>query len=272
MWSAVATLTAIPPAEAADATSTRPAGKSPGLVALAAATEHDRYAYIFFWKVEGDATKRGRDAFEAALKSLGDRADAVSVCVADPEEKPTVDAFGVSRAPMPLVLAVAPNGAVTKAWPTGFSEANAAEGIVSPGMAACLKPLQDNKLVLVTVHNASMADAGPALDAVAGFLADERFAARAAGVVLDPADPAEAKFLADLKVSPESATPVTVLLAPPGNPVATFAGTVTTADIIAKVTDAASGCCPGGKCGPGQCCPGGKCDPPTSSSTKKVSK
>jgi uncharacterized low-complexity protein len=260
------------PASAADAGTSSIAGTSPGLAAIARAAEQQRYAYVVFWKVDGEPTQRTRAAVDAAMETLRDKADAVSVCVAAPEEKATVDAFKVARAPMPLVLAVAPNGAVTKAWPADFQPAAAAEGIVSAGLAACLKPLQEEKLVLLTVHNANTASAGPALEAAAGFLADGRFAAGAAGVEIDPADPSEAKFLADLKVSPAVDQSVTVLLAPPGKPVATFTGAVTTAQIIAAVTDAKNGCCPDGKCGPGQCCPGGKCGPTQKPSAKGVSK
>lgn len=238
-----------------------PTDASPGLTALAKAAEQQRHAYVFFWKAEDEATRRKREAFDAAMTSLGDRADAVSVCVTAPEEKPTVAAFKVSRAPMPLVIAVAPNGAVTKAWPLEFQAATADEGIVSDGAATCLKALQADKMVLVSVQNATTSHATEALEAATGFLADPRFAQAAEGIVLDPAEPAEARFLASLKVSPTTDEALTVLLAPPGKTVATFVGGVSTAAIVAKVTDAKSGCCPGGKCGPGQCCPGGKCGP-----------
>jgi hypothetical protein len=256
----------------AEAATASVAGTSPGLTAITRAADRQRYAYVLFWKVDGEPTQQARAAVDAAMAMLGDKADAVIVCAAAPEEKATVDAFKVARAPMPLVLAVAPNGAVTKAWPADFRAATAAEGIVSAGMAACLKPLQEEKLVLLTVHNANTASAGPALEAAAGFLADSRFAAGAAGVEIDPADPSEAGFLADLKVSPTGDQPVTVLLAPPGKPVATFTGAVTTAQIIAAVTDAKKGCCPDGKCGPGECCPGGKCGPTQKPSANGASK
>jgi hypothetical protein len=245
-----------------------PTDTSPGLTALAKAADHDRYAYVFFWKAEGEATTRKQAAFATAMASLADRADAISVRVTDPAEKQTVDAFKVSRAPMPLVLAIAPNGAVTKAWPLDFDAAAAADGIVSPGMASCLKALQDNKMVLVSLQNAKTAHAAESSEAIDGFLADERFANAATRVVIDPADPAEAKFVTDLQVAPTTDTTVTVLLAPPGSPVATFPGAVSTAEIVAKVTDAAKGCCPGGKCGPGQCCPGGKCGPSEKGTSK----
>jgi hypothetical protein len=243
-----------------------PVGTSPGLTALAKAAEQNRFAYIFFWKTEGAATQQKREAFAAAIERLGERVDPVSVCVSAPEEKPTVDAFKVSRAPMPLVLAVAPNGAVTKAWPGDFQAATAAEGMISDAAASCLKAIQDNKLALVSVQNSTTLHAEEAAQAVVGFLNDERFTGSVEAIFLDPADPAEAGFLADLKVSPTTDKAVTVLLAPPGNPVATFVGGVSTAAIVAKVTDAKNGCCPDGKCGPGQCCPGGKCGPTQKSS------
>ncbi len=268
LWAASVCLTATVAMAASGVPNPWPTDASPGLTALAKAADHDRYAYVFFWKAEGDATQRKRKAFDAAMATLADRADAVSVCVADASEKPTVDAFKVSRAPMPLVIAIAPNGAVTKAWPLDFNAAAAADGIVSPGMASCLKALQADKMVFVTMQNTATAQSDEAMKAVAGFLTDERFANSAVSVTLDPADPAEAKLVTDLKVAPTTDTAVTVLLAPPGNPIATFTGAVTTADIVTKVTDAASGCCPGGKCGPGQCCPGGKCEPAQKGTSK----
>jgi hypothetical protein len=68
---------------------------------------------------------------------------------------------------------------------------------------------------------------------------------------MDPGDPTEASFLESLQVDPRTPTAITVLLAPPGQPVATFAGAVTKDQIVAKVQ---AGPCAGGQCGPGGCC------------------
>ena len=65
--------------------------------------------------------------------------------------------FGAAGAPLPLVLAVAPNGAVTKGFPGAFDEARLAAALVSPGTARCLKALQDRKLVLLSVQHLSAA-------------------------------------------------------------------------------------------------------------------
>ena len=93
-----------------------PTNESPGLSLLSAASDSGRYSYVFFWKDKTDATQRRLEAFSSAVTAIAEQADAVTVCVTDPKEKATVDAFKVARAPMPLVVAVAPNGAITKAW------------------------------------------------------------------------------------------------------------------------------------------------------------
>ena len=72
---------------------------------------------------------------------------------------------------------------------------------------------------------------------------------------MNPEDQAEAALLQELKVDPRTPQAVTVLLAPPGQPVAKFAGAVTKDQIVAKVASAKSGPCAGGKCGPGGCGP-----------------
>jgi len=238
-----------------------PSNESPGLSLLSAASDSGRYSYVFFWKDQTDATQRRLEAFSSAVKAIAEQADAVTVCVTDPKEKATVDAFKVARAPMPLVVAVAPNGAITKAWTTPFTSEVAKEGLVSEGTAACLKALQDDKLVLVSVQNESTARSSEAIQAALGFLEDPRFSESAELVVINPSNQAEEKFLADLKVQPAPSEAVTLVLAPPGRTVVKFVGAVSAKEIITKVTDAAAGCCPDGKCGPGQCCPGGKCGP-----------
>ncbi|MBX3426352.1 MAG: hypothetical protein KF688_11785 [Pirellulales bacterium] len=234
---------------------------SPGLAALAAAADQGRYAFVLFWKENDDATHRMQTALQDGMKQLPRPAEVVGVCLADSREAATVEIFGVARAPLPLVAAVAPNGAVTKAWPLKLASGQLAEAIVSRGTAECLKAMQEQKLTLVCVQNAKSTQRAAAKLAVAGFQADERFAAATRVVVIDPADPSEKAFLANLQVSPKTPEAVTVLVSPAGQAIGKFAGAVTTEDLVAKVASAQAGCCPGGQCGPNGCCPGGQCGP-----------
>ena len=180
----------------------------------------------------------------------------MAINVSDPAEKLIVDKFGVDRSPLPLVLALAPNGAVTKAFPLKFDEKQMSQAFVSPGTAQCLKALQARKLVLLCVQRRAPQVRQVSLQrGVADFVADAQFAGATEIVAVDPGDPAEASFLKDLQVDPRTAGQTTVFLAPPGSVVAKFDGPVTKAQLVAKLQAAQTSCCHGGKCGPGGCGP-----------------
>jgi hypothetical protein len=167
-----------------------------------------------------------------------------------------VTKFGIDRSPVPLVLAFAPNGAITKGLPVKFDEKQLFQAFVSPGTANCLKALQARKLVLLSVQSRSPDVREVSLQqGVADFASDPRYASATEIVVIDPADPAETSFLQDLQVDPRTATSVTVFMAPPGSVVGKFDGAVTKEQLVAKLQTAQSNPCAGGKCGPGGCGP-----------------
>ena len=228
---------------------------SRGLTAIDSASKDGKYLFIFFWKDNDKQNESMYGVFQSAMGKWTDSANSVSIPINDPKEKPIVDEFGVSRAPMPLVLALAPNGAITKGIPLKFTEEQLKEAFVSPSTAKCMKALQDKKLVLLCVQNNKTQFSQIALQGAKDFKADKRFAKSTEIISLDPADKAEKSFLTDLKIDPKTPKAVTVVLAPPGQPLATFSGPVTKDQIIAKIAAAKSGPCAGGKCGPGGCGP-----------------
>lgn len=233
--------------------SAAPASNS--LAAMDAAARANKYLFIFFFDGQDANTNAMFGVFQSALGRLKDRADAVAVQIADPAEQPLVEKFQVRGAPMPLVLAIAPTGAATKAFPKRFGEADLEQAFVSPCTARCMRAIQDRHLILLCVQNGSTQYNGEAMQGVAQFKADPQFAQATEVVTLNPADGAERNFLAALQVDPRTPTAVTLLVTPPGAPVARFAGPVTKEQIVAKLVSAQSGSCPGGKCGPGGCCP-----------------
>jgi hypothetical protein len=229
-------------------------GASNGMAAIDAAARSGKYLFIFFWKTADEQSRTMQRVFEAATGKWAASADAIGIQITDPREKPVVDKFGVDRAPMPLVLALAPNGAVTRGFPLKFTEQQLQEAFVSPRTAECMKGLQDRKLVLLCIQNGKTLFSDVALSAAQDFKADARFTKATEIVTVDPEDPAEAPLLRAFKVDPRTPEAVTVVLAPPGQIVATFTGGLSKYHIIAKVTAAQSGPCAGGKCGPGGCC------------------
>ena len=93
---------------------------------------------------------------------------------------------------MPLVLAIASNGAITGGFPTKFEERDLLSAFASPGAEKCLKALQEGKLVLLCVQNDSTTSNREALQGVEDLTADKRYANATEIVVLDPRDEAEA--------------------------------------------------------------------------------
>jgi len=233
--------------------------QTPAQAALASARQSQKYLFILFSKEDNPATQGVKQTLDAALARRNDQAQSVPVKINDPAEKALVDQFGVSRSPMPLVLAVAPNGAITGGFPLKLTEQDVAGAFVSPGTANCLKATQARKLVLLCVQPVGNRAELPA--GLADVLADPQYGPATEVVTVRADDTAEANLLKMLQLNPKPGVMTTALLVPPGSRLAVFEGPFTKAQVAEKLQSAQGGCCPGGKCGPGGCCPGGKCGP-----------
>lgn len=246
------------PAAAERPGSARPgvvSGSSRGKAAIEEAARRNRYLFLFFWKENDEHSLAMYGVFRAAMSNLGQWADSAGIQIADAAEKELVDKFDLGRAPMPLVLALAPNGAVTKGFPVTFNEQQLRQAFVSPCTAKCLRAIQQRKLVVLCVQNQATQLNRVALKGVQDFKADPRFGQATEVVFLNPADTAEAKFLQGFQVDPRTPTAVTLLLVPPGGTIGKFEGAVTKEALLAKLTASQSNPCAGGQCGPNGCGP-----------------
>lgn len=239
--------------------SEKPVKTGAGMAAVEKAAEAEKYLFALFRKEEDGDTAAMRSVLQEVIKEVADRADSVEVNVSTASERSIVDKFGLDRAPMPLILAIAPNGAITGGFPTKAEKQELLDAFASPSMEKCMKPLQENKLVLLCVQNAATESNDAALKGVGEFKADARFAEATEIVMLDPTDVAEAAFLKDLRIDPKIEAAVTVFLAPPGMPIGMYKGATSKDEIVATLEKSSSACGPGG-CGPGGCGPAG-CPP-----------
>jgi hypothetical protein len=222
-----------------------------GLAALTRAAAEKRYAFVFFFKEDNEQTAAQRKIFDAALAKLANKALPVVVNAGNADEQGIVAKFGVAKAPMPLVLAIAPNGAVTGGFPGQFEEAALLGSVASPGLQQCLKALQERKLVLVCVQNGTTKLNDAAMQGVNDFKADAKYTKLTEVVKVDPTDAAEQKFLGQLQIDLKAAEATTAFLAPPGVMFAKFAGATEKKSLEAAVQKASAGCGPGASSG---CC------------------
>ena len=221
-----------------------------------AAAAH-KYVFLFFWKEKTPQTDKAWGVLQPAAARMVDSAELVSIQITNPAEKRIVDKYDVTRAPMPLVLAVAPCGAITKAFTGAFDENQLRAAFVSPCTQLCLKALKmSRKLVLVcVVDQANPQDPVTIPRGVEDFRADAKYGSATEIILVNARDQGEATLLKELQVDPQAQKPVIVFLAPPGAMIGKFDGTTTKQQLVAKLVAAQSNPCAGGKCGPGGCCP-----------------
>lgn len=225
-----------------------------GIEAIEHAKSTDKYLFIFFYKDQSSRTLKAQCKFDQAIQKLAGQSEFVKVNAKDPGEKLIVEKFDLKRTPMPFVIVLAPNGAITGGFPSSFTEEQLLASFTSPGAANCLKALQDRRLVILMLQNGQTSDNEAALKGAREFKSDPRFASATEIVMIDPADLQEQKFLSQLNLDTRSSQATTVLIAPPSEVVGKYLGPTNKDQFISDLQKAASDCC-----GPGGCCPGGRC-------------
>lgn len=229
-----------------------------GTKAIQNASKENQHLFIFFYKDMNEKTIQLQKIFDQTMQKLSGQSRSVKVKATDPAEKPIIDRFNLKRSPMPFVLVLAPNGAITGGF-TSFTEEQLMDSFTSVGAARCLKALQERKLVLLCLQNDQTVNNDAALQGVRDFKADQRFSNAAEIIMINPADKNEHRFLNQLSLGTHSNQALTVLISPPAEVIGTYQGPTTKDKMITDLQKASSGCCGPGGCCPGGCCPGGKC-------------
>jgi hypothetical protein len=212
---------------------------------LASAAAADKYTFLFFYKDNTSTTQAMARALKQHLAARAGEAEIAFVQANHPSQVETVNRFKVGRAPMPLVVAVAPNGAITGMFPTRVTAQQIAGAIVTPAMAQAMKSMQAGRLVFVVVSEHGTASIPQGVEA---FQTDPQFASRADVVSLDASDPAEGDFLKQLKIEPATFRgTTTAFLAPPAVLVGKFSSTATMEEMAAAL-HAAGKCCDDPNC------------------------
>lgn len=228
--------------------------------AIEQAKNNDQFLYLLFYKDDGEITKQAKKTLTETLGTLKSKASASFININDAAEKEIVKKYDLKRTPMPFLLVLAPNGAITGGFSRTFNPEQVVGSLTTKATAQCLKCLQDHHLVLMSVQNGSTANNQAALAGVTAFKNDPTFSATTDIVMIDPSNPEEQPFLSQLGIHAGSEA-LTVMIAPPAQVIKTYTGATTKEMLTKDIQTASAGCCGPGGCCPGGCCPGGKCGP-----------
>lgn len=213
--------------------------------ALAEASETGRFTFLLFYKEDSPAVRQMQQVVKEGVAARSDRTLFALAPVLDPATAPLVERFSLSRSPLPLTLAVAPNGAITGIFSKQIQDEDLDTALVTPTMTKCMKLLQSNKLVFVCVRSAPKA-AVPAC--VKQLQADPDFKDRVSLVSMQASDPNEDRFFQQMKLDPDSVEgAVAVLIAPPGMLIGKYDASAT-ADEVTTALYKAGKCCDDPNC------------------------
>ncbi len=218
---------------------------SPLEQSLKAAGSAGKFTFIVFSKEDNAAARQMLGTVETGVAERHEQAVVVTARANDPAEQPLVQHFGIARAPMPLTVAVAPNGAITGVFAKTISDEHISAAIVTPTMMKCMKSLQNEQLVFVLV---SASDKAAVPNGVKSLQSDPQFKDRISFTSLRVDDPQEMRFISQMKIDPLRVEgPYAVLIAPPGVMVGHFDSASTPAQIAAAIHKS------------GQCCDDPNC-------------
>ena len=223
--------------------------------AMKRAADENKHVFIFFFKAEDESTRLARESVAKIVEGIGGAAGFAEVDINNPAEKELVTKYKLISAPMPLVLAFAPNGAMTGGFrAVDISEENLKSAIASRAKQDCMKALQDQKVVILCCQGKKTKFNREAMQGVEEFKADRRYAAYTSIIMIDPADKEEKIFLSQLKIDPDGKDASTALLVPPNMVLGVTNGPTSKESLLKMLASASSGCGSGG-CGPSGCAP-----------------
>lgn len=200
-----------------------PARLSQGEQQIAASSKAGHFSFVLFYRTNDRLTQA---AYQTLKAEVGKRKNMaiLPVRLDNTAERGLIERFDATRVPMPAVIALAPNGAVTGVFSQQIKPEQIEGAFASPGYAQCIKAMQDNRIVLLCVQPATR---GFVPQGVKQFQADRLYHERTQLVNISATDPAEASFLRQLRLKSDATTPQVVFMAPPGVLLGTYDASVT---------------------------------------------
>lgn len=185
---------AIPPCLAAAAQPTQPQlPRTTAQEALAQSKQRSRYLFVLLFDARNAAYRKLRQEVRAAMGGMTKKADFLEVDASTAEGKSLRQKHGMTQDPLPIVLAIAPSGAMTRAYEGVCSPYHLESAIVSRATAELTHVLRQDVTAILLFTSASFPDRKAARGASIEFAASLSKPAKL--IEVDPRDGSEAELL-----------------------------------------------------------------------------
>ena len=218
---------------------------------LRIAAEEGKVAFVLVTAPGAVGVEQAKEIIHGAMKQV-EKSLIAELDRSDEANAALVAKYGLSGAPVPLILVFASNGAIAGGnLSSKLTSQQLTEMIPSPKKAEVLQVLQSGHAVLLTASRDGMNSKSDVKACCAAACSQMTNKCQAVEINMD--DKAEADFLKQLKVNSLSAEPVTVVINAQGQVTGSFNGPVDVGSLVqAANKKVSSGCCPPGS---GKTCP-----------------
>lgn len=203
------------------------------------------YTFLFFGDTKTEEGKKMHATLEGITKELiNKKVDIVEVTPDDPKEGKLINLFKIQESP--VVLTIAPNGAVTGAFPKTVDKKALVESLISLKETEIIKSIQEGRVVFLCFYR----DKEPDFAAIKTNLkaVADNFKGAVNVIYASSGDKEEEKLREKFEMS--SGTTTVFIIIPPGRAVAKLEGSDITKANLMRTLYAACGV---GGCGPSGC-------------------
>jgi hypothetical protein len=215
--------------------------------AIAEASAAGRFLGVVFYETQDAALTGLTSSLAAFNKTSPKKISVYKALLSDPVNKEIADKYGIqSGNDLPIVLIIAPNGAITGGFPKTITADQLKQCTgVSDLMLKTLKPLQEYKVALVALQNATTKFSAESWAGVNDFVNDTLYKKFVTAIKADPAAAGSQEFVKQCQLMTPLTEATVVILMPPGKIGKILTGKLTKADVLKALGSCATGCAPG---------------------------
>lgn len=233
------------------AISAAPSASLNAKTAITDAATNGQFLLLTFYQAKDTSLSSLSSTIATFKKTSSNKIASFNADISDPANKEIADKYGIPAAQLPFLLVIAPNGVVTGGYPSGSVTADQLKQNVNVSdlMLKVLKPLQEQKVILVALQNATTKMNTESWAGVSDFANDANYKNLVSTVKADPAAAGSQEFIKQCQLVGPVTQATVVILLPPGRIGKVLTGKVTKADILGSLQTCASG----SSCKPGAC-------------------